>query len=196
MNQIPIRPFPHPPPHPAVCDWNPRAPKAAQRVIALISERLPNVTIAHVGSSAVTGCAGKGYLDFVIPYDDDAHLTAINDALFSLGFGRQDGRDPFPETRPMRTGAFAHEGETFLLHVHVVLAESGQADELIAFRDRLRNDSSLVADYVAVKHAILDAGVSDAVEYAQRKGDFFAVLEQLPASGWERFQRDGYIPGG
>ena len=56
-------------------------------------------------------------------------------------------------------------------------AESGQADELIAFRDRLRSDPALVANYIAVNHAIIDAGVRDGIEYAQRKGMFFTALD-------------------
>ncbi|MBW3631440.1 MAG: GrpB family protein, partial [Chloroflexi bacterium] len=70
----------------------------AEQVISLIVERLPDTTVEHVGSSAVPGCAGKGYLDFVIPYRNVTHLAAINEALFALGFGRQRNRDPFPET--------------------------------------------------------------------------------------------------
>ena len=122
------------------------------------------------------GCAGKGYLDLVIPYRDDTHLAAINDALFALGFGRQRNRDPFPETRPMRTGAINHEGEIFLLHVHVVPESGHETAELLDFRDRLRADPGLVARYVAVKRAILAAGVRDGLDYAEKKGEFIAAL--------------------
>ena len=140
MGESPIRPYPYPSPPPALRQWNPRAPEVAARVGALIAERLPETEIEHVGSSSVPGCAGKGYLDFVIPFRDDSHLGAINDVLFGLGFGRQRNRDPFPETRPMRIGAIDHEGETYLLHVHVVPENTHEMAELIDFRDRLRAD--------------------------------------------------------
>ena len=122
------------------------------------------------------GCAGKGYLDLVIPYRDDSHLGVINDALFALGFGRQRNRDPFPETRPMRIGAIDDEGETFLLHVHVVPESGLETAELRDFRDRLRRDPDLVAEYVAAKRATLDAGVRDGVDYAEKKGKFITAL--------------------
>jgi GrpB-like predicted nucleotidyltransferase (UPF0157 family) len=144
--------------------------------MGLIAERLPDTTIEHVGSSSVPGCAGKGILDLVIPYRDDAHLAAINGALFALGFGRQRNRDPFPETRPMRIGAFNQEGETFLLHVHVVPDGTHDLAELVDFRDRLRADPALVAEYVAAKRAILNAGVRDGTDYAERKSEFIAAL--------------------
>jgi GrpB-like predicted nucleotidyltransferase (UPF0157 family) len=156
--------------------WDPRAPEVAARVVALIAERLPDTTVEHIGSSSVPSCEGKGYLDFVIPYRDDTHLGGINDALFALGFGRQRGRDPFPESRPMRIGAIDHEGETFLIHAHVVPESGPEAAELLDFRDRLRADPDLVAEYVAAKRAVLDAGVLDGVDYAEKKGKFITAL--------------------
>ena len=177
MGEPPIRPYPHPSPHPALRPWNPRAPQAAAHVAALIVERLPDTTVEHVGSSSVPGCAGKGYLDLVIPYRDDDHLGHINNALFALGFGCQRNRDPFPESRPMRTGVIDHEGQTFLLHVHVVPELTPDMAELLDFRDRLRADSALVAEYVAAKRAVLDAGVLDGVDYAEKKGEFITALE-------------------
>jgi GrpB-like predicted nucleotidyltransferase (UPF0157 family) len=144
--------------------------------MALIAERLPDTAIEHVGSSSVPGCAGKGYLDLVIPYRDETHLAAINEVLFALGFGRQRGRDPFPETRPMRIGAIDYGDETYLLHVHVVPENTHHMAELVDFRDRLRADPTLVESYVAAKRPILDAGVRDGVDYAERKGKFIAAL--------------------
>jgi GrpB-like predicted nucleotidyltransferase (UPF0157 family) len=175
-DQQPIRPYPHPPSPVALRPWNPRAPEAASHVIALITERLPETTVEHVGSSAVKDCDGKGSLDLAIPYRDAEHLAQINEALFALGFERQRGRDPFPETRPMRIGAFEHKGETFLLHLHVVLEASPDLAELVDFRDRLRSDPELVARYIAAKRAVLDAGIIYGVDYAIAKGAFITGL--------------------
>ncbi len=144
--------------------------------MALIADRLPDTTIEHAGSSAVPGCAGKGYLDLVITYRGTEHLAAINEALFGLGLGRQRNRDPFPETRPMRTGAYHHEEATFLLHVHVVPESSGELEEFTDFRDRLIADPGLVAAYVTAKRTILEGGILDSQDYAESKGHFIAAL--------------------
>jgi GrpB-like predicted nucleotidyltransferase (UPF0157 family) len=176
VGEPPIRPYPFPSPPPALRPWNPRAPEVAARVVALVAERLPDTTVEHVGSSSVPGCAGKGVLDLAIPYRDESHLSAINDVLFGLGFGRQRNRDPFPETRPMRTGAIDDQGETFLLHVHVVPDKTHHLAELVDFRDRLRTDPALVAEYVAAKRSVLAAGVRDGVDYAEKKGKFIIAL--------------------
>ncbi|MGH2617221.1 MAG: GrpB family protein [Thermomicrobiales bacterium] len=176
MDEPPIRPFPFPGPPAALRPWDPHAPAAAAAVIALIADRLSETAIEHVGSSAVPGCAGKGYLDLVIPYRDAEHLAAINEALFALGFGRQRNRAPFPESRPMRIGAYDHDGQVFLLQVHVVPEGSGQAEELREFRDRLLADPTLIEAYVAAKQAIIDAGVRDGDDYARAKGQFITGL--------------------
>jgi GrpB-like predicted nucleotidyltransferase (UPF0157 family) len=176
VGQPPISPYPHPKPPAALRPWNPQAPAAAARLIALIGARLPDSLGEHVGSSSVPGCAGKGYLDLLIPCRDDEHLAAINAALFALGFGRQRGPDPFPESRPMRHGTFTFTGEAFLVHVHVVPAASPEVAELRDFRDRLRADPALLDAYVEAKRAILDAGVTEGTDYAKTKGGFIASL--------------------
>ena len=142
----------------------------------MIAARLPDTTIEHVGSSSVPGCDGKGYLDLVMLYWDATHLDAINATLFALGFQRQRNRDPFPEHRPMRTGAIVHDGSTFLIHVHVIHGNAQDATSMQEFRDRLRVDPELVQDYVAAKRAILASGVHDGGEYATAKGRFIAAL--------------------
>lgn len=176
MSDRPIGPYPDPKQPAALRPWNPNAPKAAARVIDLITARLPGTVVEHVGSSAVPGCDGKGYLDLLIPYADDAHLVAINEALFGLGFARQSGREPFPETRPMRHGTIARDGETFIIHVHIVPARSHEVAEFREFRDRLRADPALRERYIREKRRILDAGITEGIDYARAKGEFIAGL--------------------
>ena len=83
----------------------------------------------------------------------------------------------------MRIGTFDHEGETFLLHVRVVPESGPETAELRDFRDRLRADPGLVAEYVAAKRAILEAGVCDGDDYAVKKGKFIAALGYKGAEG-------------
>ncbi|HEU0113335.1 MAG TPA: GrpB family protein [Thermomicrobiales bacterium] len=172
---------PHPG-SPVACEpWRPRGPAIAARIMALIQARLPETRIEHIGSSAVPGCAGKNFVDLLIPYVDAAHLRAIDGVLFALGFGRQRRRDPFPDERPLRIGAIDWEGEVVPLHVHVVPADSPEIAELMEFRDRLRADPALCAAYVAQKRAILAAGIVDGASYAEAKGPF--ILAVLAGKG-------------
>jgi GrpB-like predicted nucleotidyltransferase (UPF0157 family) len=131
--------------------YDPRAPEVARRVARLITSLLPDTLVEHIGSTAVPGCAGKGIVDLLIPYRDAAHLHAITGALKKLGFQHQTTRDPFPEDRPMRVGSIPYDKTNFLLHVHVVPANSSEIAQLRAFRDRLRAAPALRDAYVACK---------------------------------------------
>ena len=160
-------------PRPAECrDYDPRAATVARMVAFLISNNLPQVHAEHVGSTAVPRCAGKGIVDLMIPYRDDDELATIKQLLDRLGFQHQTCRDPFPEDRPMRVGAIDYDGETFLLHVHVVPAESPEVQEMRFFRDCLKADPELMMLYVARKREIIGRGVTDSLDYCHAKADF------------------------
>ena len=160
---------------PVACrDHDPRAADVAREIAALVSSHLPEVRVEHVGSTAA-GCAGNGIVDLMIPVPDGAS-ERVKDLLDRLGFQRQAGPEPFPEDRPMRTGSWAYDGETFLLHVHVIPAGSPEVDEMRFFRACLRGDPELVRAYVGRKREIIAAGVTDSVEYSRIKGEFLKAV--------------------
>lgn len=125
----------------------------------------------HVGSSSVPGCGGKGYIDLLIIYPDGL-LEAAKQVLAELGFQRQSSRDPFPEDRPMRVCSIEHQGNLYPIHAHVVAASSPEVEELLWFRERLRSDPTLQRAYEGEKRRILQEGVFDGVDYAEKKGAF------------------------
>ena len=148
--------------------YDPRCPDVAHRVANLIRERMPDAQVEHVGSTAVPGCDGKGVVDIMLLYPP-GRLAAARDTLDRLGFQRHVGPNAFPEERPVRIGTVEHDGETFRLHVHVIADDSPEAAEQLRFRDALRADPALVAEYVARKRAVLAAGVSDGDSYNRGK---------------------------
>ena len=166
---ITILTYDAPPPR---CDrHDPAAPAAAAALAGFLREHLAESTVEHVGSTAVPGCAGKGVIDLAVLYPE-GKLAATRERIDALGFQRQTNRDPFPEERPMRTGAFDFQGRRYLVHVHVIAAGSTEAEDLRYFRDCLRADAELRSAYVAFKKKILASGVSDSVDYAVAKGEF------------------------
>jgi GrpB-like predicted nucleotidyltransferase (UPF0157 family) len=177
-----IGPYPRPSP-PTYQDYDPRAPAVAARLAALLHERLPETPVEHVGSTAIPGCAGKGVIDLALLYRSPRDLEAINAVLYALGF--QDQRNPqrHPESRPMRLGTLAQDGDAFLVHVHVLPAESGELAALCAFRDRLRGDRGLTETYMAQKRAIIAAGFISGIDYTVRKGRFVEAVLAGDADG-------------
>jgi RimJ/RimL family protein N-acetyltransferase len=160
-------------------------------VAELVTSRLPDCLVEHVGSTAVPGLAGKGVVDLMLLYPP-GRLAAARDALDALGFQRQTGPDPFPEERPMRIGSVGHDGGRFRLHVHVIASHASEAGVLRTFRDRLRADPALRERYAARKRAVLAAGVTDPVEYCYRKGGL--VQDALrPAPFPERLETERLV---
>jgi GrpB-like predicted nucleotidyltransferase (UPF0157 family) len=156
-----------------------RSPAVAALVSELVRAELPQARLAHVGSTAVPGCPGKGIVDILLEYPEGS-LEAAKAALGRLGFQEQTTGNPFPEDRPMRVGSLAHDGIVFLLHVHVVKSASPVAVRLLAFRDALRADPALVAQYAEEKRAILGTGVRASADYSNAKGWF--IEGALPAA--------------
>jgi GrpB-like predicted nucleotidyltransferase (UPF0157 family) len=166
---------------PVYVEYDPAAPAAAQRVIALIEAAAPWVKAEHIGSTAIPDCAGKGIVDLVTLYPR-GRLEQTRQAIDSLGFQHQRAGHEFPEDRPMRVGAIEHKGRIYRLHVHVVAAESAEAKALYRFRDVLRMDEKLRDAYQAKKRAILQSGTSDPAGYTHAKGEFINAVIGSSAS--------------
>jgi GrpB-like predicted nucleotidyltransferase (UPF0157 family) len=140
-------------------------------LIDAILDREPRLTVEHVGSSSVPGCAGKGVIDLMVVYEV-GDLEPAKRALDDLGFQPQVGADVFPEDRPMRVGMVRHDGTAFNVHAHVIAKDSSETEELRGFRDKLRDDPDLVARYADRKRAIISGGVTKSDKYTVAKGAF------------------------
>jgi GrpB-like predicted nucleotidyltransferase (UPF0157 family) len=145
-NGLVIGPYLYPP---AACnDYDPRAPDVARRVADFSTSCLPAVTVEHIGSTSVPGCAGKGVIDLMILYPP-GRLDDVKWVLADLGFQPQPNKNPHPESRPCRVGTVQHDGSTFRIHAHAIPPDSPEIERQRTFRDRLRTDPRLVAAYGA-----------------------------------------------
>ncbi len=168
-----IEPYLYPP---AACDdYDPYAPTVAALVAGLITRRLPALSVEHIGSTSIPGCAGKGVVDLMV-LPPPGHLEAAKRLLADLGFQPQPNANPHPESRPCRVGTIWYEGRPFRLHVHVIPPQSPEIEQQRAFRARLRADPQMVATYVAHKRAAIAAGHTDAARYNAGKESFIASV--------------------
>ncbi len=165
----------------AHAEFRPHDPIAAFVAVELsqaIRSIAPDLSVEHIGSSSVPGCGGKGVIDLAVLYPEDG-LERSRKALDELGFQRQGGPEPFPESRPMRVGAVEHGGQTFRVHAHVIARDSDEHHELVWFRDALRARPDLRARYEARKQEVLARGIIDPIEYCKAKGDFITDALKL-----------------
>lgn len=161
---------------------DPRAASVAEWIAARIVAEGGELVVEHIGSTAVPGCAGKGIVDLAILYPEGC-LNVAKRVLDTLGFQRQPTRDPFPEDRPMRVGAVSYAGRKYNLHAHVISANSPEIIELRRFRDRLRADPVVRADYESTKQGIIASGITDSVDYCEAKGAFIQQVLAPCSSG-------------
>jgi GrpB-like predicted nucleotidyltransferase (UPF0157 family) len=153
--------------------YNPLTPEVAALLIQALQRQDPRLTGDHIGSTAVPDCRGKGIVDLAITYRD-GDLEVAKSALAALGFQPQTGRDPFPESRPMRVATVRALGSAFQVHAHVLLRDGDEHRTLLGFRDALRRDPALRAAYEADKERIVASGVTDSLQYCYAKEAFIA----------------------
>lgn len=151
--------------------YNPESPRVAALIAKIITAANSELQVEHIGSTAVLGCWGKGIIDLLVLYRPGG-LESARASLDRLGFQRQPGSDPFPESRPMRVGSVESFGRNYRIHAHVLAAGSDQAGDLVKFRDILCGNTGLRRAYEAEKRAILARGVTKSTEYSKAKGDF------------------------
>jgi len=168
----------------SVAPWDPSVVVVADRVIGVIQARRPELHVEHIGSTAVPGLPGKGIVDLATE-TDPASIPDVTAAMYELGFGPQQGPDPWPPERPMLVGSYPLEGREYRVHLHVQPVGGDYALDL-AFRDALRADPALAAEYARVKQDIADAadGPLDGVVYQDGKGGW--IVETFDRLGIPR----------
>ena len=160
--------------------WDPGVVEVATRVTSIVEGRRPELNVEHIGSTAVRGLPGKGIVDLSTEADPAAIPGIVSD-MYELGFGPQPGPDPWPPTRPMLVGSYALDGREYRIHLHVQPV-GGDFPIDVQFRDALRADPGLAADYARVKGEIVGAagGPLDGVVYQDAKGTWIvATLDRL-----------------
>jgi len=163
--------------------YDPQVVEVAHRLVGAIRRVEPKLRVEHVGSTSVSGCGGKGIIDLAVLYPAD-FLAGARAILDRLGFQKQGGPDPFPESRPMRVGCVERDGRPFLIHVHIVLLDSDEHRELVFFRGALRASSRLRHCYQERKRAILAMGIRDPIAYCKAKGAFITdALKAMQTGG-------------
>jgi len=150
--------------------YDPMAPQVADHLKKLTESYLSDVVIEHIGSTAITGCPGKGIIDLMALYPK-GHLDVVYALFLAMGFQRQgkEFKNRFPDERPVLMGTFAHENTSFLVYIHVIQDDSHEAVRFRIFRDRLSSDTELLSAYIAEKRRIISEGITDTDDYAEMK---------------------------
>jgi GrpB-like predicted nucleotidyltransferase (UPF0157 family) len=122
--------------------------------------------IHHVGSTAVPGLAAKPVIDVLVGVGDLASSRACFEPLARLGYLYAPYRSAemhwFCKPSPARR---TH-------HLHLVPAGSPRFRDELAFRDKLRRNPTLAANYATLKQQLAVRFEHDREAYTEAKSEF------------------------
>jgi GrpB-like predicted nucleotidyltransferase (UPF0157 family)/GNAT superfamily N-acetyltransferase len=122
--------------------------------------------IHHVGSTAVPGLDAKPIVDILAGVEDLETSRACFEPLAGLEYLYA----PYL-SEEMHWFCKPHPGRR-THHLHLVPTGSRRFDDELAFRDRLRVDPELAADYATLKHRLATRFGADREAYTDAKAEF------------------------
>ncbi len=108
-----------------------------------------NVLVEHIGSTAVPGLGGKGFIDIAVAGGES--LSSLSTKLQEVGYEYR------PDASTDERWFFKNElpdplQETRRYHIHLTSHGSKDWKEMLAFRDYLRTHKDAVEKYAAIKN--------------------------------------------
>ena len=164
------RPVPNPI---VIVESDPMWPAEFERLRSRTAGAVGDVAVAieHIGSTAVPGLAAKPVIDLVVVVEPQDLQTAV-ERLVAVGYVHQgnlgvEGREAFgvPE------GERQH-------HLYVSPTDSEELRAQLAFRDRLRANPALAAEYEALKRELAVRFRDDRMGYTDAKSDFVVAASR------------------
>jgi len=128
--------------------------------------------IEHVGSTAVPGLAAKPVIDIMAPVQDLETAKAAIEAACQLGYHY------YPH-QPAQMHWFCKPSPALRTHhLNLIPWRSALWQERLAFRDALRNNAALAAEYEQLKSALATLHRHDRDAYTEAKSPFVVSVLQ------------------
>ena len=158
-----------------IVEYDPRWPTSYIAERERLSPLLPGAPIHHIGSSAVRGLAGKAVIDMIALVDD---LDADSATVMQLA-GYQL---PAPFNVDLVHRRFlCYPTATYRTHHLHLVDEREDMDKCLRFRESLRANPKLAADYEALKRALAARFREDRMGYTKAKSRFIADADSHAA---------------
>ena len=134
-----------------------------------------NITVEHIGSTAVPGLSAKPIIDILVGVNSLANVNVhFIEKLETIGYEYvPEYEQEIPERRYFRKKS--PDGKR-IANLHVAIKNSPFWDRHINFRDYLRNNPQAAQEYEYLKRT-LAAEHTDTQEYARAKTDFIKSIE-------------------
>lgn len=150
-------------------EWRTEYENESQIIIMLIGKHIN--TIHHIGSTAVSGLKAKPIIDIAIELHEFEMGFECIDLLSQLGY-----RHRIILELPDRH--YWSKGEPRTHQIHMYSKGSVHLYKQILFRDKLREDSVLRAEYESLKINLCNSNSNDKLTYADSKTQFIMSVIQ------------------
>lgn len=147
--------------------WITEYKEESESIVALIGGHVNS--IYHIGSTAVPGLKAKPIIDIAIELHDFESGFECIEQLSCL-----DYRHRIISELPDRH--YWSKGNPRTHQIHMYAKNSVYLHEQILFRDKLRADSALRAEYERLKTALCNINSNDKLSYADSKTDFITSI--------------------
>lgn len=153
-------------------EWQSQGQRLRDTLHVLLAPWL-TARIEHVGSTAVPDLPAKPIIDL------QAAVTDLDEAeSMAAVLGPHDWHyvAPHLDQRPWRRLFVKVAGEQRTAHLHIMTTETPRWHQQIAFRDALRADPAIKADYTALKQAVAQRYSDDREAYSAAKESFIQAI--------------------
>jgi GrpB-like predicted nucleotidyltransferase (UPF0157 family) len=159
-------------------DWPNQFHAIREELLSVFAPTLVN--IEHIGSTSVPGLAAKPVIDVLLGAHSLADIESKIKPLNEVGYSYV----PKYECEiPMRRYFVKSSATSLRVHLHAVELGSRLWQEHLAFRDRLRTDAHLRAQYQTLKLRLAEEFADDKFAYTDAKGPF---IQSVLASAFDR----------
>jgi GrpB-like predicted nucleotidyltransferase (UPF0157 family) len=153
-------------------NWTVRGEQERGHLETLLAPWL-TARVEHIGSTAIPDLPAKPIIDLQAPVTDLGDLDPIAAALAPHDWHYVD---PDLDQRPWRRFFVKVTDGRRSAHLQVMTSDSPRWHQQIAFRDALRADPILTADYAALKHVLAAKHADDREAYTAAKSDFIRTV--------------------
>lgn len=136
-----------------------------------------NISIEHVGSTALKNVDGKGIIDILIGVKDIDELYKFKDKLISAGYFSSENNNH---------GDYiflaSSESETTIgdYHIHLALFNSKKFNDYINLRNYFNNNPDKAKEYSDLKYKLAKLTGNNRREYKRLKSEYIeAILEKF-----------------
>ncbi len=147
-------------------------------VKVFVEGRVPNVSMMHIGSTAVFDLRGKPMID-TIAVVHGGDLIDVRRALEKLGFHRRDVWTDI-ETKPYVCASIMHERERFNINIHICKPDYPLVQDAVRFIKLLNENTEYRRAYEKAKDDAHHLAPANSEIYNQSKEE--TILKILDAA--------------